>query len=111
MIDIFGLSSGLLVESPSRPSQPGEVNYALDAYTLAHFASGVLLGYTPLKGAAVLLVSCAFEVIEPLMQDIFWDWRQTDTREGVINIIVDVLAVMGGWALARRARGLRVDVV
>jgi hypothetical protein len=77
------------------------VNYGVvDKFTVAHVASGALLGFTPLPWWGALALTIGFELVEPYMQEAFPQWRVSSTRETVANSISDVVvAMLAYWAV------------
>lgn len=68
----------------------------IDAWTLVHFLSGAALGAICLDFKKTLILLILWEIIEPFI----WEgWH-----ESPINQIVDVIAGMLGWYLAKRAK-------
>jgi hypothetical protein len=85
-----------------REALPGEVNGdALDRFTLAHAAAGVLMGLGRLPWWAALGLAIAWEVAENPLKDRFPGVFPHATHDRPCNAVADTCAVMAGWAAMR----------
>jgi hypothetical protein len=85
-----------------RIARPGEINGdAVDRFTLAHYAFGVMLGAGRLPWWAVPLVAIGWEALErPLKRHIPGAFPHA-SQDSWPNMIGDALAVIAGWATFR----------
>lgn len=86
----------------ARTARPGEINYpAIDRFTLAHYAWGVILGASrfPLWGALAFAVG--WEIIERPLKRRLPRIFPHGTQDTVPNMIGDASAMLLGWATWR----------
>jgi hypothetical protein len=85
-----------------RMARPGEINGdALDRFTLAHYAFGVLLGAGRAPWWSVPLVAVSWEALERPMKRAWPRVFPHSSQDSWPNMIGDALAVLFGWLTFR----------
>lgn len=84
------------------PAKPGEINYPLvDRFTFAHFAIGLGYGYMEFSFWLALLLAVGWEIVENPLKYYASFMFPHGTCDTLQNVLGDVLAVLGGWAVYR----------
>jgi hypothetical protein len=94
----------------ARAARRGEINGdALDRFTIAHGAAGVLmgLGRVPWWGALVLAVG--WELAERPLKRVIPRAFPHASQDSLANATCDVLAVMAGWGAMQLFPQIRPD--
>jgi hypothetical protein len=76
-------------------------NNAVDRYTLAHFAWGVILGAARLPWWGTAGAAVGWEIIERPLKNHFPKVFPYSSQDTLANAAVDALAIMAGWGLWR----------
>jgi hypothetical protein len=93
---------------PLPPARPGEVNHDLfDRFTLVHAAVGATYALLDLGLVVAVLLAVAWELVENPMKATLPAVFPHPTRDTLRNALADMLAVLGGWALAAWALAAR----
>jgi hypothetical protein len=83
------------------PPRPGEINHgALDWFTLVHWAIGFGYGALGLEFWIAFVLAVGWEIIENPLKVHFRFLFFHPSRDTILNVIGDVLAVMAGWGAA-----------
>lgn len=78
-----------------------------DLWSVVHFASGALLGWSGLGMCTVLLILTAFEVFESMLRAVGPAGEGLFEHESPRNILADLLIGALGFYCARLARSFR----
>ncbi len=86
-----------------RPARPGEVDYhAVDKFTIAHYAAGLLTGAARVPWWGALLMAVGWEIVErPLKRSMPGIFPSKGTQDTWPNMIGDVAAMMAGYTTWR----------
>lgn len=86
------------------PAKPGGINRdLLDRFTLAHAAIGALYGLIGLSLPWMLVLAVGWELVEDPLKAYLPRLFPHGTSDTLRNAVGDVVAVIGGWWIARLA--------
>jgi len=75
----------------------------IDQYTISHFGWGMILGATGFTAGQTFLISLSFEwLFEPWLKKNWPEVFPAPSQDRFINSTLDTVAVMAGWAVARK---------
>lgn len=86
-----------------RHAKPGEVNYnAVDVFTAAHVAAGVIMAMSGVKAPTALALAVGWELVEPVLKTEAPGLFPHARIDSSVNKLTDAAAVMVGWWGAKR---------
>jgi hypothetical protein len=79
---------------------------AFDVFTVVHFGAGVVKGAIGTPWWLALTLATFWEIIEDRLKETHPSWFPHSEPDSFRNSVIDVAAVMAGWAAGHKGRQL-----